>query len=46
MYALKRHKNKVSTSCILLIGSFRNFHSMNLVLCTVYSNRNEFDDGQ
>lgn len=30
MYALKRHKSKVSTPCRPLIGSFRDFHNMNL----------------
>ena len=30
MYALKRHKTKVSTPCRLLIRSFRDFHNINL----------------
>ena len=33
MYALKRHKTKVSTPCRLLIRSFRDFHNINL--CSV-----------
>ena len=30
MYALKRHKTKVSTLCRLLIRSFRDFHNVSL----------------